>query len=150
MIISSVLIAASPPAAPLQRPPSATSERDPPSYYFMLGRHLEDPNKIDEAIAAHKKAIALAPESAELRAELAGALRAAGPGARRRSRPRKPRCSAIRPTARPTGSSARSTRRSSEQRRPFRPGDDPAQYGARAIAALEKSRRERASTSISN
>ena len=37
----------------------------------MLGRHLESSKKIDEAIAAHKKAIALAPQSAELRAELA-------------------------------------------------------------------------------
>src|SRR6185295_18035214 len=28
----------------------------------------------------------------------------------------------------------------SEQRRPFRPGDDPAQYGTKAISALEKGR----------
>ena len=38
----------------------------------MLGRHLEGEGKLDEAIAAHKQAIALAPASAELRAELAG------------------------------------------------------------------------------
>jgi tetratricopeptide (TPR) repeat protein len=30
----------------------------------------------------------------------------------------------------------------SEQRRPLRPGEDPAQYGSRAITALEKSRRD--------
>ena len=41
-------------------------------YYFLLGRHLESEGKIDEAIAAHRKAIELAPASAELRAELAG------------------------------------------------------------------------------
>ena len=40
-------------------------------YYFLLGRHLEDGGKVDEAIAALKRAIALAPDSAEPRAELA-------------------------------------------------------------------------------
>ena len=41
------------------------------SYYFLLGRHLEGNGKIDDAIAAFKKAIELEPESAEPRAELA-------------------------------------------------------------------------------
>ena len=50
----------------------AQPARDDPGYYFLLGRSLESEGKIDEAIAAHKRAIALEPESAELRAELAG------------------------------------------------------------------------------
>src|SRR6266545_563460 len=53
-----------------QRPASASSDA-PAAYYFLLGRHLEDADKIDEAIAAHRKAIELEPASAELRAELA-------------------------------------------------------------------------------
>src|SRR5437762_7725393 len=42
------------------------------TYYFLLGRYLEGNGKIDDAIAALKKAIALEPKSAEPRAELAG------------------------------------------------------------------------------
>ena len=42
------------------------------TYYFLLGRYLEGGGKIDEAIAALRKAIALDPTSAEPRAELAG------------------------------------------------------------------------------
>src|SRR4051812_50002858 len=70
IIVTSLLMAGSVSAAPAQRqaPPSADPSA---SYYFMLGRHLEDLDKIDEAIAAHQKAIALEPQSAELRAELA-------------------------------------------------------------------------------
>ena len=49
-----------------------TGSTQDPAYYFLLGRHLEGEGKVDEAIAAHKQAIALAPKSAELRAELAG------------------------------------------------------------------------------
>ena len=40
---------------------------DGPSYFFMLGRHLEGEGKQEEAIAAHKQAIALAPGSADSR-----------------------------------------------------------------------------------
>ena len=68
--LSSVLMAGLATASPLQRPPASASEATA-SYYFMLGRHLEDLDKIDDAIAAHQKAIALSPDSAELRAELA-------------------------------------------------------------------------------
>ena len=65
-VILLVLLAA--PVTPAQaQQPEANA-----GYYFMLGRHLESQGKIDEAIAAQQAAIALAPESAELRAELAG------------------------------------------------------------------------------
>ena len=43
-----------------------------PGYYFLIARHLESIGRVDEAIKAHERAIALDPGSAELRAELAG------------------------------------------------------------------------------
>ncbi len=138
IIVCSALMAGPASASPLQRPPSASTE-PPASYYFMLGRHLEDLDKIDEAIAAHQKAIALAPDSAELRAELAGLYA-------RQDRVREALETAEAALQRdPANHEANRIIGTvyaalSEQRRPFRPGDDPAQYGARAIAALEKSR----------
>ena len=69
-------------------------------------------------------------------------VRTAGSRRAKRSTPPRRRSSAIRPTARPTESSGRFTRRSANSGALFRPGDDPAQYSARAIAALEKSRRD--------
>jgi tetratricopeptide (TPR) repeat protein len=139
-IASSLLMAAVASASPIQRPPASASEPTA-SYYFMLGRHLEDLDKIDDAIVAHQKAIALAPESAELRAELA-ALYA------RQDRVREAldaaeaalqRDPANREANRIVGTVYAAL---SEQRRPLRTGDDPSQYGARAIAALEKARRD--------
>jgi len=123
-----------------QRSPSPPQDA-PASYYFMLGRHLEDQQKINEAIAAHQKAIALVPESAELRAELA-ALYARQDRAREALETAEAalqRDPANREANRILGTVYAAL---SEQRRPFRPGDDPAQYGTRAIAALEKSRRD--------
>ncbi len=60
----------------------------------------------------------------------------------RHSTPPKRHSSAIPPTARRIRIIGTVYAALSEQRRPFRPGDDPAQYGATAIAALEKSRRD--------
>src|SRR3954468_9884426 len=71
IVLASLLIGGSASAAPAQRQASPSAE-PPPAYYFMLGRHFEDLDKVDEAVAAHQKAIALEPQSAELRAELAG------------------------------------------------------------------------------
>jgi tetratricopeptide (TPR) repeat protein len=123
-----------------QRPPSPSPEPSA-SYYFMLGRHLEDLDKIDEAISAHQKAIALAPQSAELRAELAAVYA-------RQDRVRDALDAAE--AALEKDPANREANRIigmvyaalSDQRRPLRPGDDPAQYASRAIAALEKSRRD--------
>src|SRR5258708_17716602 len=42
------------------------------TYYFLLARYLEGGGKIDEAVAALRRAIALDPRSADPRAELAG------------------------------------------------------------------------------
>src|SRR5690349_12418715 len=69
LIVTSLLLGVAATASAAQRRPAPAD--GPASYYFMLGRHLEDENKIDDAIAAHQKAIALQPDSAELRAELA-------------------------------------------------------------------------------
>jgi tetratricopeptide (TPR) repeat protein len=128
-------------AAMPQVPAAASPAEAPAAYYFMLGRHLEDERKIEEAIAAHKKAITLAPDSAELRAELA-ALYA------RQDRVREAletaeaalqRDPANREANRIIGTVYAAL---NEQRQPFRPGDDPTLYSSKAIAALEKSRRE--------
>jgi tetratricopeptide (TPR) repeat protein len=109
-------------------------------YYFLLGRHLEDEGKVDEAIAAHKKAIELQPESAELRAELAGlylrqnkaieALDAAA--AALEHDPDNHEANRI------VGTIYAAL---SDQGRRLRPGDDPEAYPEKAIQALEKARR---------
>jgi tetratricopeptide (TPR) repeat protein len=129
-------------AVALPQAAAAVAPADPSAaYYFILGRHLEDERKVDEAIAAHKKAIALAPDSAEVRAELA-ALYARQDRAREALETAE---SALqrdpdnREANRIIGTVYAAL---SEQRQPFRTGDDPKQYSARAIAALQKSRRE--------
>src|SRR5215208_255826 len=123
-------VSASAAQAASQRAPSAPADA-PAAYYFLLGRHLEDGDKIEEAIAAHRKAIALEPQSAELRAELAALYarqdRAAeGLEAAEAALERDP---ANREANRVLGSIYAAL---SEQRRPFRPGDDPVQYAAKA------------------
>jgi tetratricopeptide (TPR) repeat protein len=110
------------------------------AYYFLLGRRLEGQGKIDEAIASHKRAIALEPESAELRAELAGlyarqdraqdALEAAE--AALQKDPDNQEANRV------LGSVYAAF---ADQKQPLRPNDNPDQYAARAIAALEKARR---------
>jgi tetratricopeptide (TPR) repeat protein len=133
--------AGSPSAWQAPQGPSASAPDAPAAYYFMLGRHLEDANKVDEAIAAHKKAIELEPGSAELRAELA-ALYARQDRAREAMQAAEAALQidpANREANRVLGSVYAAL---SEQRRPFRPGDDPSEYAAKAIAALEKSRRD--------
>ena len=110
-------------------------------YYFMLGRHLESTGKVEDAIAAHQRAIALAPDSAELRAELAGLYA-------RQNRAREALDTAEEALKRdPQNREANRIIGSvyaalSEQKKPFRPGDDPSQYAAKAIAALSQARRD--------
>jgi tetratricopeptide (TPR) repeat protein len=110
-------------------------------YYFLLGRHLETSGKAEEAIAAHKRAIALEPSSAELRAELAAvyarqeraleAIEAAEAALKLDS--------ANLEANRIFGSVYAAL---AEQRTPLKSGDDISQYPARAIAALEKASRD--------
>jgi GTP-binding protein HflX len=71
-------------AAPAAAQPAAAVSSGDAAYYFLLGRRHESTGDIDKAVAAFKQALALAPESAELRAELAGIERDAGVRRRRR------------------------------------------------------------------
>jgi tetratricopeptide (TPR) repeat protein len=108
-------------------------------YHFLLARHLEGLGRIDEAIASLQRALTLVPESAELRAELAGLYA-------RQDRPVEALTTAEEALKRdPNNQEANRILGSilavlSEQKQALRPGDDPAQYQARAIAALEKAR----------
>jgi tetratricopeptide (TPR) repeat protein len=124
--------------------PAHASQQPPPrdddaAYYFMLGRYLEGLGKIDEAIAAHKQAIEAEPTSAELRAELAGlyARQDKAVESLEMAESALERDPDNREANRILGSIYAAL---VGQRRPLRPGDDPAQYGARAVAALEKAR----------
>ncbi|HEY7499402.1 MAG TPA: tetratricopeptide repeat protein [Vicinamibacterales bacterium] len=118
-----------------QAQPGATAEDA--SYFFLAGRRLESAGRIDEAIAAHKRAIELDPKSAELRAELAGvyerqnnALEAARQAEAALERdPQNQEANRIIGTAYADFG---------ERNVPIHQGDDPATYPAKAIVALEK------------
>jgi len=107
------------------------------AYYFLLGRHLESAGRVDEAIAAHKRAIDLDPGSAELRAELAGlyARQDNASEAVEQAEAALRRDAANQEANRILGTVYAAF---AERRVPLRRGDDPATYQARAIAALEK------------
>ena len=121
----------------------AQKRADPPDgtagYLFLVARHFESTGKIDEAIASLQKAIAIVPDSAELRAELAGlyarqdraaeALTAAEEALKRD--PNNREANRILGTIMAV---------LADQKKPLRPGDDPSQYAPRAMAALEKAR----------
>ncbi|MGH2604724.1 MAG: tetratricopeptide repeat protein, partial [Dehalococcoidia bacterium] len=112
---------------------------DTAAYFFLLGRHLESLGRIDEAVAAHKRALELEPESAELRAELAGlyARQDKATESIAMAEAALQKDPANREANRILGSIYAAF---AGQRQPVRPGDDPAQYAPRAIAALEKAR----------
>jgi tetratricopeptide (TPR) repeat protein len=143
-------------AAQAQTPTSAQSGRGRPEpgqgatarepaltagYYFLLGRHLETEDKIDEAIAAHKRAIALEPSTAELKAELAAlyARQDRGLDAVQTAEAALRQDPANLEANRILGSVYAAL---AEQRTPLRPGEDVSQYPAKAIAALEKASRD--------
>jgi len=136
-LIALVVLVATPAAA--QQPASPRTDGDA-AYYFLLARHLEGEGKIDDAIAALKQAMTLS-ESAEIQAELAGlyarqdrpveALNTAELALKRDPANRE----ANRILGMIFGALA-------EQKKPLRPGDDPSTYATRAIAALEKARRD--------
>jgi tetratricopeptide (TPR) repeat protein len=124
--------------APGPRGQAGAAEGDA-KYYFLLGRYLEGAGRVDEAVAAFKKAIALEPASAEPRAELAG-LYARQDKAREavdaaedalRISPRNQEANRI------LGIELAAL---ADQRQPARPGDDVSQYAKRAMAALEIAR----------
>ena len=115
------------------------AERDSASYQFLLARHLESIGRVDEAIKAYERAIALDSGSAELRAELAGlyarqdnALEAVANAEAALARdPANQEANRILGTVYAAYA---------ERRLAMRKGEDPATYPARAIAALEKAR----------
>ena len=114
---------------------------EPPSagYYFLLGRYLEGEGKVPEAIDALKRAIALEPDSAEPRAELA-ALYA--------RQDRAPEAIAAAEEALKISPNNREANRIlgsvlaavADQRQPGRSASQVAQDQTRAIAALEIAR----------
>ncbi len=123
----------------VQAPTPAPQIPEDATYYFLLGRYLEGNGKIDEAIAALRKAIAMEPKSAEPRAELAGlyarqdkaaeALTAAEDALKVDPRNRE--------ANRILGSVLAAL---SSGRQAARPGDDVATYAKRAMTALEIAR----------
>ena len=125
------------PAAGAQKP--VESLEATAGYHFLVARQLENTGRVEEAIATLQKAVALVPESAELRAELAGMYA-------RQDRAVEALTTAEQALQRdPNNREANRILGSimavlSDQKRPLRPGDDPAQYLPRAIAALEKAR----------
>lgn len=125
----------------VQAPRPNVQPDDDAGYYFLLGRHLEGDDKIDEAIVALKRAVELSGGAAEVQAELA-ALYA------RQDRAQEALDAAEAALAR-DGSNREANRvlgsvlaAVSDRRTPLRPGDDPSTYAARAIVALEEARRE--------
>lgn len=137
ILLALVMVPAPSAAASFQKAPQRD---DTAAYYFLLARHLESAGKVPEAIAAIQHAIELDPASAELYTELAGlharqdravdALAAAD------------KALALDPENRDAQRILGSIFAAlSEQKRALRPGDDPKQYAAQAIAALEKARR---------
>jgi tetratricopeptide (TPR) repeat protein len=119
--------------------PAAAQAPEDATYYFLLGRYLEGGGKIDQAIAALRKAIALEPKSAEPRAELAGLY------ARQDKAAEAVAAAEDALTVDPKNQEANRILGSvlaalAEQRQRARPGDDVAAYPKRAMAALEIAR----------
>jgi tetratricopeptide (TPR) repeat protein len=118
-------------------PAQTTPERDDAAYQFLLARHLESIGRVEEAIKAYERAIALDSGSAELRAELAGlyarqdnALEAVANAEAALARdPANQEANRILGTVYAAYA---------ERRLAMRNGEDPATYPALAIAALEK------------
>ena len=122
--------------SPAARPSQSVED---PAYYFLMGRYLEGAGKVDEAVAAFKKAIALDPKSAEPRAELAGLYA-------RQDKPKEAVEAAedalrVDPRNREANRILGSVLAAAiDQRQPLKPGDDVSQYPKRATAALEIAR----------
>jgi tetratricopeptide (TPR) repeat protein len=129
------------PVAGAQSPATAdrSSETSDPSYYFLLARFYEGEGRIDDAVDALKQAMTMAPKSAELRAELA-ALYARQDRAREAVEAAE-QALAIDPKNREANRILGTVLAASvDQKKILRPGDDPASYPDKAIAALEIAR----------
>jgi tetratricopeptide (TPR) repeat protein len=131
---------------PLAAAPQASARATPHAeagenayYLFMLARHLESAGKADEAIATLHRALKLEPKSAEIRAEIATIYARQNKAAEAldMAEDALKMDPANREANRLVGSIYSAL---ADQKRPLRPGDDPATYLPRAIAALEKAR----------
>jgi tetratricopeptide (TPR) repeat protein len=72
MLLVSAVLAASPAPAALPAAQTSAPARGEAYYLFLHARKLEGEGDIDGAIAAHRRALALVPDAAEVHAELAG------------------------------------------------------------------------------
>jgi tetratricopeptide (TPR) repeat protein len=132
-------------AAPAATEASLQQTGAPPpadaAYHFMLGRHLEGEGHVDAALSAFKQAIALQPESAELRAELAGffARQDRASEAVDAAQAALERDPENREANRILGSIYAAF---AEQREALKPGDDVSRYPSLAIASLERAQRD--------
>ena len=142
-ILVLLLLTCAPPAA---AQPAAAAAGDA-GYYFLLGRRHESMGDVDKAVAAYKQALTLAPNSAELRAELAGlyARQDRAVEAIDTAEEALTRDPDNREANRILGSIYAAL---AEQRLKLRPGDDPALYVPRAIAALERARAQGPDTPV--
>ena len=137
LVLILLALAAAPVARAQQLPAPRPAAEGNAAYYFLVARHYENIGKIDDAIAALRKAMALEPGSADLHAELASfyarqnnavdALNAADEALKLDPQNRE--------ANRTLGSIYAAL---SEQKGRVRPGDDPETYVIRAIAALER------------
>jgi tetratricopeptide (TPR) repeat protein len=134
-------------AAPAAAQPAAAAAPGDAAYYFLLGRRHESAGEVEKAVAAFKQALALAPDSAELRAELAGlyARQDRALEAIEMAEEALTKDPANREANRILGSILAAL---AEQRVKLKPGDDPALYLPRAIAALERARAQGPDTPI--
>jgi tetratricopeptide (TPR) repeat protein len=129
------------PAAQMRAPVDQGTDTDDASYYFLLARFYEGEGKVDEAIAALKQGMAIDPKSAEVRAELAALF--ARQDRSREAVDAAEQALAIDPKNREANRILGSVLAAVvDQKKVLRPGDDPASYPQKAIAALEIARGE--------
>jgi tetratricopeptide (TPR) repeat protein len=136
VVLAMVVGAAPLPVAAAAQQPAAPGD---PQYLYLLGRHFESLGRIDEAIAAHKRAIELDPQSAILHVELADLY----------ARQNKPLDAVTEAEAalalEPSSVDANRIlgmiyAEYADRNLAIRPGDNPSKYLPLAIAALEKAR----------
>ena len=137
VLVAMVLVC---PAVSGAQPPGGVAP-DTARYYFLLGRYYESKGEVDKAVAAHKQALGLEPGSAEIRAELAGVY------ARQDRAVEAVEMAEAALKSDPSNAEANRIIGSifaalAEQRQSLKPGDDPALYVPRAIAALERARQD--------
>jgi tetratricopeptide (TPR) repeat protein len=118
---------------------TASGQGESAAYYFLMGRHLENEGRIDEAIAALRRAIELAPKSADPHGELAALYLRQNRAGDALDAARA--ALAIDPDNQEANRILGTVYGAlSERGQPIRAGDDPDDYLPLAIEALEKSR----------